>query len=454
MSAMPQDSVSQFALIATTTVQPPTSAAVNSTGEGADVSSFSAVMAEHKPKAVDAELSQPQHADKLLQQASLNSLQPIQHITVTGNVLQAQGKVLPQFEDDLLLGTFMGDELLVGDESLAGLVFHEIPTETIAETLTWPVQLTELSEDKPDGDLLMTGPLTEPPMQPPSPAIIQIASPADQPVNPLGQQGLAKTPSFLATTVADQQALMQEIHLEDLQQPLKETSLGVQEREVKLQASVNPLTTEKLISQPMAAMAVKDELIASNLPETLSLGGSESPKSGNHELAPAVIDALQGSSGISKSPLMQTGVATPVGSPTWSETVMQRVMWMSSQNLQQAEIQLDPPELGSLQVRISVQSDQTTVSFTSPHGVVRDALDQHLPRLRELMSEQGVNLVDVDVSEQGANQHSQQNSVAEPDSSGQQSVDQESELAEQEQGQLAGEAVTAQQALGIIDDFA
>lgn len=97
----------------------------------------------------------------------------------------------------------------------------------------------------------------------------------------------------------------------------------------------------------------------------------------------------------------------------WSDTVMQRVMWMSSQQINRAEIKLDPPELGALQVRVSTnQSDQTTVVFTSPNSSVRDALDQGLPRLREMMESQGVNLADVNVSDQNAEQRERQESLA------------------------------------------
>ena len=38
----------------------------------------------------------------------------------------------------------------------------------------------------------------------------------------------------------------------------------------------------------------------------------------------------------------------------WSEAVVDRVMWLSSQNLKSAEIQLDPAELGRMEVRIDL----------------------------------------------------------------------------------------------------
>jgi flagellar hook-length control protein FliK len=52
-----------------------------------------------------------------------------------------------------------------------------------------------------------------------------------------------------------------------------------------------------------------------------------------------------------------------------------------------------------MQVKVSVNQEQVTVSFTSQHSVVRDVLDQNLNRLRDMFSEQGLNLANVDVSD-------------------------------------------------------
>lgn len=93
--------------------------------------------------------------------------------------------------------------------------------------------------------------------------------------------------------------------------------------------------------------------------------------------------------------------------PAWSDQVMQKVMWMSAQNINKADIALDPPELGPLHVRVTTQGDQMTVSFASAHAVVRDAVDQGLPRLRDMLENQGLDLVDVDVAEQNPRQFSQ-----------------------------------------------
>lgn len=100
-----------------------------------------------------------------------------------------------------------------------------------------------------------------------------------------------------------------------------------------------------------------------------------------------------------RAPLL-AGQPIPMQQGGWSEAVVDRVMLMSSQNLKSAEIQLDPAELGRLEVRISVNQEQSQVTFASPHAGVRDTLDSQMHRLREMFAQQGMNLMDVNVSDQ------------------------------------------------------
>jgi flagellar hook-length control protein FliK len=80
--------------------------------------------------------------------------------------------------------------------------------------------------------------------------------------------------------------------------------------------------------------------------------------------------------------------------------VADRVMWLSSQNLQSAEIQLDPAELGRMEVRIDMNRDQAQITFLSPHAGVRDALEGQMQRLRDMFDQQGLGLMNVNVSDQ------------------------------------------------------
>lgn len=97
-------------------------------------------------------------------------------------------------------------------------------------------------------------------------------------------------------------------------------------------------------------------------------------------------------------PTMVPGQPVQMQQSGWSEAVVDRVMWLSSQNLKSAEIQLDPAELGRMEVRIDMHKDQTQVTFLSPHAGVRDALEGQMQRLRDMFAQQGMTM-DVNVSD-------------------------------------------------------
>ena len=112
---------------------------------------------------------------------------------------------------------------------------------------------------------------------------------------------------------------------------------------------------------------------------------------------------------------MQLAVPNGVrpGMPSWGQAVNDRVMLMASKNGQFAEIQLDPPELGSLQVKLQVKNEQVSVVFNTPHGSVREALEQSMPRLREMFAEQGLNLAESSVNDQSEGQQRKDNDESE-----------------------------------------
>ncbi|WP_020209474.1 flagellar hook-length control protein FliK [Gilvimarinus chinensis] len=102
-----------------------------------------------------------------------------------------------------------------------------------------------------------------------------------------------------------------------------------------------------------------------------------------------------------QAPVLQSQLGTRFGTGAWGDAVGQKILWMAKQNITTAELRLDPPDLGPMQVRVSVQNDQAQITFTSQQTVVREALDQNAFRLREMLAEQGMTQVDVNVSGQG-----------------------------------------------------
>ena len=73
---------------------------------------------------------------------------------------------------------------------------------------------------------------------------------------------------------------------------------------------------------------------------------------------------------------------------------------MMSKNIQRADIRLDPPELGSVHIRVNMSGEQASVQFQAQTQQARDALETTMPRLREMLEQQGINLADTQVGEQ------------------------------------------------------
>ncbi|KJY83785.1 flagellar hook-length control protein FliK [Vibrio galatheae] len=87
-----------------------------------------------------------------------------------------------------------------------------------------------------------------------------------------------------------------------------------------------------------------------------------------------------------------------------SDQVAERVQMMMSKNLKNIDIRLDPPELGRMQIRMHMNGDAATVHFTVANQQARDVIEQSMPRLREMLAQQGVQLGDSSVQQQAAGQ--------------------------------------------------
>ncbi|WP_407291406.1 flagellar hook-length control protein FliK [Stutzerimonas zhaodongensis] len=203
--------------------------------------------------------------------------------------------------------------------------------------------------------------------------------------------------------------------------PDSETLLAGQ-RIGEQQAASQKNTAQSLVMTGDAAVDAQ-ELLPANLlegqveePELRSLDESfgelleklDVPKDSRTNITEAPIDRLspltqaiaqQNQTQQIQRPVMVPGQPVQMQQSGWSEAVVDKVMWLSSQNLKSAEIQLDPAELGRMEVRIDMNKDQTQVTFVSPHAGVRDALEGQMQRLRDMFAQQGMTM-DVNVSDQ------------------------------------------------------
>ncbi|HDY7977361.1 TPA: flagellar hook-length control protein FliK [Vibrio vulnificus] len=103
-----------------------------------------------------------------------------------------------------------------------------------------------------------------------------------------------------------------------------------------------------------------------------------------------------------------------------NEQVAEKVQMMMSKNLKQLDIRLDPPELGRMQIRMTMNNDIANVHFTVTNPQARDIIEQTLPRLREMLAQQGMQLADSSVQQQASGQQQRQYS-ADGQGNGQQS---------------------------------
>lgn len=135
-------------------------------------------------------------------------------------------------------------------------------------------------------------------------------------------------------------------------------------------AQINlPAGLERQADQPAAAPS------ASAFGQTLRamLSGAESPP-------PAA------------APAPSFPITVPFGTPKFGAAFGERVSWMVREGLQNAELTLNPPDLGPIRIALSMDQDAATFGFNATHAQTRAAIEQALPRLRELLAEQGLSL--------------------------------------------------------------
>jgi flagellar hook-length control protein FliK len=91
-------------------------------------------------------------------------------------------------------------------------------------------------------------------------------------------------------------------------------------------------------------------------------------------------------------------LAPRVGSNGWDQALGQKVVWMVAGGQQSATLTLNPPDLGPLQVVLSVSNSEATVNFAAAQPEVRQALQDAVPKLREMLGDAGIQLGQANVS--------------------------------------------------------
>jgi flagellar hook-length control protein FliK len=96
--------------------------------------------------------------------------------------------------------------------------------------------------------------------------------------------------------------------------------------------------------------------------------------------------------------IMSDKITARVGTPAWDQSLSQKIVWMSNNAQQTASLTLNPPDLGPLQIVLSVNNDQANATFIAAQPEVRLAIEAAMPKLREMMSDAGIQLGQANVS--------------------------------------------------------
>ncbi|HEA4093990.1 TPA: flagellar hook-length control protein FliK [Stenotrophomonas maltophilia] len=158
-----------------------------------------------------------------------------------------------------------------------------------------------------------------------------------------------------------------------------------------------------------------DQVTTLPLPELVLPGkrsergeGSDAPLIGDRTAAP-LLHAPGNAAVQDLKTALATGNAIFNGEPTpkpvlgddgFDQAIGARLGWLADQKIGHAHIRLSPDDMGPVDVRLQLNGDKVHASFSSPHVDVRQALESSLPRLRELLGEQGFQLAHADVGHQ------------------------------------------------------
>ncbi|EKO3383099.1 flagellar hook-length control protein FliK [Vibrio fluvialis] len=174
-------------------------------------------------------------------------------------------------------------------------------------------------------------------------------------------------------------------------------------------AQFNPMLTPEMMAKTEALnpAALKAALGAKGLGGIEDLRGAHGS---DGQLAHQVA-AAAGQQGLSATQTLRADQMQPQQSAPLhlskemsADDMAERVQVMMSKNLKHVDIRLDPPELGRLHIRMNMHGDGASVQFTVSNQQARDALEHSMPRLREMLAQQGVQLADTSVQQQNSGQ--------------------------------------------------
>jgi len=104
------------------------------------------------------------------------------------------------------------------------------------------------------------------------------------------------------------------------------------------------------------------------------------------------------SAGASSPVRAEITIPQKVGAENWASGLGDKVVWVVGNQTRGAEIHLNPPALGPLEIRVQVADGQANLAFMTQHASVREAIELATPRLREMLGDAGIAMGNVSVN--------------------------------------------------------
>jgi flagellar hook-length control protein FliK len=144
---------------------------------------------------------------------------------------------------------------------------------------------------------------------------------------------------------------------------------------------------------------------AAPLPEIKAVAG---PNESTQSLA--ALQAASSAKAPESAPAIQ--LSQPVGSERWNTELGRSVQMLIQGDHARASLQVTPPDMGPIEIRIDLSGDEATISFSVQQSDTRAALENALPRLREMLGEAGINLGQSHIDQRSAEQPQDQEGAA------------------------------------------
>ena len=214
----------------------------------------------------------------------------------------------------------------------------------------------------------------------------------------------AQTDSAAAPVMVAPQQVLAQAESQGPQAPLSTISAGIKQMEVTGTDEVRKAVSLEV--KPKAGEAEKSLVATTSSSES---SPSQTVQHGqNSQTQPQVADSRAPAAETTLRREPQNLPHLKLASQEAPAELHQKVNVMLAEKLQQAEIQLDPLGLGKMKIQIQMGADsQANVHFVVQHGQTREMLEQAMPRLRDMLAGQGIQLGQTQVQQQSQQQQQQ-----------------------------------------------